>query len=606
MPVTSANTVQSSQKHPELAQNKPLALWGRVVPFALIFLAGSAILFGELGLYPLFNPDEALYAEPAREMLEIGDYITTYLNYVVRFTKPPLAIWGQAACILAFGCNEFAVRFFGAAAGALLLALSYCFADRFIGRRAAVVTGLSLITAPLFVGTAREAITDMPLSFFMAGAMFAYFASFKLRNSNLLWLAYVGTGLAVMTKGPVGLVLPVAVLGVYHLLRSNIKEALSFYRPLIGLGIVSLIAVPWFAVEIYITKGAYFNEFIMRENFQRFTSVVDSHKGGWWYHIAAMMGGFFPWSVFLPQAILSSIPWSKIKESWKNAGPFSILQPLKNLQGNDDLAFYAVCWTVVTVGFFSASVSKLLPYTLPAFPAIALLLALEFERIIERNAHKRAVYPAMVLAIVFLAATILPPMFISKLRDAPEVLGEIIQGLASYELIFTVAAISLLSRKFYRSAFLLFVVPTFLGFLFFGHRLLNVLSQTWEEPLPAMARYAGQSHMPILVYDMRKPSMPFYTGRRVEQPANPEQLVAMLSQTKGAYILSKLKKKQFFRDLKGCRILHAEGRFILVRYSPPSSTPSNDNNELKLNSPKRNSLVTSKLQIIDNQGSVVD
>ena len=607
MPVTSARTVPKQEKQSPLAPKPSINAWASVVPFALVFLAGSAILFGELGLYPLFNPDEALYAEPAREMLEIGDYITTYLNYVVRFTKPPLAIWGQAACILAFGCNEFAVRFFGAACGALLLAVSYCFADKFIGRRAAIVTGLSLITAPLFVGTAREAITDMPLSFFMAASMFAFFAAFKLKNSVLLWLAYVGTGLAVMTKGPVGLVLPVAILGVYHVLRSSVKEAFSFYRPLIGLGIIGLIAVPWFAVEIYITKGAYFNEFIMRENFQRFTSVVDSHKGGWWYHIAAMMGGFFPWSVFLPQALIAAVPWGKIKDAWKNSGPLSILQPLKNLTDSQDLAFYALCWTVVTVAFFSASVSKLLPYTLPAFPAIAILLAIEFERIIEKNAVKRAVYPTFAIAMVFMAAMILPPMFVGKLRDAPEVLVELIQGLASYELIFAVATVALLSRRFYRSAFLLFVIPTFLGFLFFGHRLLNVLSQTWEEPLPAMARYAGQSDLPILVYDMRKPSMPFYTGRRVEQPGNPDQLVAMLAESKGAYVLSKIKKKQFFRDLKGCHIQHAEGRFILVRYTPPQAAPApNDNNQMKLTLPKQASLVTSKLQNSDNRGSVVD
>lgn len=606
MTVTSARTVQATETQKTQSGQTATELWSRVVPFALVFLAGSAVLFGELGLYPLFNPDEALYAEPAREMLEIGDYITTYLNYVVRFTKPPLAIWGQAACILAFGCNEFAVRFFGAACGALLLAVSYCFADRFIGRRGAIITGLSLITAPLFVGTAREAITDMPLSFFLAGSMFAFFAAFKLRNSSLLWLAYIGTGLAVMTKGPVGLVLPVAILAVYHFLRSNIREAFNFYRPLIGLGIISIIAVPWFAVEIYITKGAYFNEFIMRENFQRFTSVVDSHKGGWWYHILAMLGGFFPWSVFLPQAIFSAVPWNKIVEAWKNSGPFSILRPLQQLKDSEDLALYTLCWTVVTVGFFSASVSKLLPYTLPAFPAIAILLALEFERIIERNAVKRAFYPALILAAVFIAASILPPIFIGKLRDAPEVLGEIIQSFASFELIFVAASIALLSRRFYRSAFFLFVIPTFLGFLFFGHRLLNVLSQTWEEPLPHMARYAALSDLPILVYDMRKPSIPFYTHRRVEQPSNPDQLVAMLSQSKGAYILSKIKKKQFFRDLKGCRVQYAEGRFILVRYTPPEPAPANDNNQLKLDLPKQNSLVTSKLQNIDNRGSVVD
>lgn len=571
--------VTPQKQHPEAMENSAKAAWSRVVPFALIFLAACTILFGELGRFPLFNPDEALYAEPAREMLEIGDYITTYLNYVVRFTKPPIAIWGQAACILAFGCNEFAVRFFGAMSGALLVAVTYFFSERFTSRRGAIVAAISLITAPLFVGTAREAITDMPLSFFMASGILSFYASYKTRNSALLWIAYICTGLAVMTKGPVGLVLPVAILAVYHILRQDIKAALSFYRPIIGLAIVALIAVPWFAVEIYITKGAYFNEFIMRENVQRFTSVVDSHKGGWWYHIVAMLGGFFPWSVFVPQALAAALPWEALKSAWRNSGPLSILRAFKEMTAEQDLALFCLCFTVITVAFFSASVSKLLPYTLPAFPALAVLLALEFERIIKTDSSKRAVYPAILLTIVFAAATVLPPLFIHKLRDCPETLGQMIQSFACFQLIFITASTALASRHFFRSAYFLFVLPTFFAFLFFGYRILTVLSQTWEEPLPAMAQYAAVSDLPILVYDMRKPSIPFYTHRQVIQPSNPEQLMEQLNKSKGAYILSKMKKRDFFREIPGCRIQHAEGKFILVRYDSnkiQQAAPSKD------------------------------
>ena len=121
-----------------------------------------------------------------------------------------------------------------------------------------------------------------------------------------LWIGYALVGLAVMTKGPIGIILPVAILGVFHLIRLNVKSALLFYKPWFGILLVALIAVPWFAVEISVTKGAYYNEFILRENFQRLTAVVD-HKAAWWYHIAAMLGGFFPWSVFLPGALVAAL-----------------------------------------------------------------------------------------------------------------------------------------------------------------------------------------------------------------------------------------------------------------------------------------------------------
>src|SRR4029077_14799948 len=112
------------------------------------------------------------------------------------------------------------------------------------------------------------------------------------------WSGYICIGLAVMVKGPVALILTGAPLIIYHSLTGEVKQAWKYYTPIAGLAVVALIAVPWFAVEIYITKGAYFYSFIVMENFQRFTSVVD-HKYGWWYHPVAMLGGFLPWSLFI-------------------------------------------------------------------------------------------------------------------------------------------------------------------------------------------------------------------------------------------------------------------------------------------------------------------
>lgn len=548
------------------------SLWSSILPLACVTLIACSLLFANLGAFPLFNPDEALYAEPAREMLEIGDYITTYLNYVVRFTKPPVVIWGQALGILAFGCNEFAVRFFGAAAGAILVAATYCFADKLITRKAAIAASLVLASAPLFIGTAREAITDMPLALFTCSSMFCFFLAQRQRSgrgSFALWMAYILVGLAVMTKGPVGLVLPLIILFVFHALKQDLKEAFLNYKPVAGLAIVGLVSLPWFVLEIYITKGAYFNEFIMRENFQRFTSVVDSHKGPWWYHIAAMLGGFFPWSVFLPQAALGAALLPKVKERFSNSGIFSTPAAFKNLNPKEELGLYLLCWSVITLAFYSASVSKLLPYTLPAFPALALLVALEFERICEKQAARRAALPASLLVIIFASALAILPFALTRLRDAPVTLVEIVQSLVSYELVFAAAAAALAGRKFFKSAFMLFFLPTVVGFMFFGNRILTVLSQTWEEPLPAMAAFAGASDLPLLVYDMRKPSMPFYARRKVIQPSSAEELSKVLLQTRGAYILSKSKQTQFFRDLANCKVLYAEGKFILVYYKAP-------------------------------------
>ncbi len=82
------------------------------------------------------NPDEALYAEPAREMLKNGDYLTTHLNYIVRYTKPPLVIWAQALMFSLFGVSELAARSFGAICGAILVVLTQAFVTRYVNLRA--------------------------------------------------------------------------------------------------------------------------------------------------------------------------------------------------------------------------------------------------------------------------------------------------------------------------------------------------------------------------------------------------------------------------------------------------------------------------------------
>lgn len=547
----------------------------QLVPYALVALCATTLLFGELGRHPLFNPDEALYAEPAREMLENGDFITTYLNYVVRFTKPPLVIWAQAAGITLFGVNEFAVRFFEAASGVALVAATYAFSEKFAGRRAAIAAGIALLTAPLFIGTAREAITDMPLSLFMAGAMMCFFTGLKSNRSLYHWLGWILVGLSVMTKGPVGVVLPVALMGAYACVTGGLKSALRDYKVLPGLAIVGLIALPWFVTEIAITKGAYFHEFILRENVQRYTSAIDSHGQPWWYHCAAMLGGFAPWSFFLPGSIAAVLPMlvGSIRRNILN--PIGIartqkLVPEENLHGVEpSLGIFCLIWAVGTLVFFSASVSKLLPYTMPAFPALAILVALEFERIVQNRSLKRCLIPALLIAGSFGIGSMVLPFALKKLRDAPPGLVEMLRSFVSYELLVSAAAVPLVARKYFRSAWLVFTVPTILGILFFGGKIVSSLSEQWEGPLPAMSRFASLSGQPIFVYDMRKPSVPFYTRRKVVQPSTPQELVSALERSGAAYILTKKKTRPFIESIKGCKVVRQEGSFLLVTYRRP-------------------------------------
>lgn len=568
-------------------------LWRQIVPFSLVFLTACWLFFLDLGKFPLFNPDEGLFAEPAREILDTGEWTTSLLNYVVRFTKPPLLMWAMALSYKCFGVNEFAARFFGAACGSLVVAITYCFLSRYGGTRAALLGSSSLLVAPLFVGTARMAITDMPLTLFFSGCLFAFYRAFVEQKKLFVWLAYVLVGLAVMTKGPVAVLLPALILGLFHWVKGDFKKALSFYQPLAGAAIVGAIALPWFVIEITVTKGAYFYAFIVRENFQRFSTVVDSHKGAWWYHGAAMLGGYLPWSIFLPQALyplcsrlipFSSPVGSEIQPApagawhlqlfpvnWRLWGAHGnpLAHRFKDISGEEALRLFAAIWAGLTLVFFSASVSKLLTYTLPAFPALAVLTALEIKAAVRSGARLRLVLPIAALAVAYGVVAAMVPVLTMKLRDCPSDLPKLIGSFGAFQCFLCLATVLLVSWRRTAAAVGIFACLTVVASAYFGHRALTTVAGQWEGALPDFARFAAVSSDPILLYDFRKPGVPFYTRRQVIQPASLKALDARLSQFKQAFILTKAKNLNLFEAWTGCRVVARDSHYLLLFWSRP-------------------------------------
>ncbi len=538
----------------------------RLLIFSIVFIAACIMFFADLGSFPLFNPDEALYAEPAREMLETGEYLTTLLNYAVRYTKPPLVIWGMAACYQLFGTNEFAARFIGAACGALVVAVTYLFVEKYASRRAAVIACATLITGPLFIGTAREAITDMPLTLMIAGALFSFFHGITQGAGGWRWVGYVLVGLAVMTKGPVGLVLPAAVMLGYHVLRGNLLQAWRFYRPISGLLVIAVIALPWFIAEIYVTKGAYYYEFLVRENFQRFTKVVD-HKYPWWYHFAVIAGGFLPWTVFIVQSIIDAV--KSLQFSRPRFGIYGLCRELSHLQA---FSLFCVLTFAIIVGFFSVSVSKLIPYTVPAFPALAALIGIYLDKVIVQRRSKAVMFPLLVLSAAFAVGLAVVPVAVNRLRDAPADLVAVVHSALLVLLLVSAAAGVSAFRKRIGAAVAFFAIGVYVCFVSIGGHALTVLSQDWEVPIVHFARFAALSQWPIFVFNMRKPSVPFYAQRQVQLPADEADLIRALGKTNGAYIIGKTKDLSFLESLPNCRLIARDGKFILVSQQAVSET----------------------------------
>lgn len=523
--------------------------WKNLVLFTAIFSLACITYFSWLDKFPLFNPDEALYAEPAREMNELGEYVTTYLNYQVRYTKPPLCIWAMALAYKAFGATEWAARIFSAACGSILVGATYLLVQKYINKKTAVLASVFLITAPLYLASSKLAITDIPLALFVTGSLFSFFHSYEQKLKSYKWLAWCLLGLGVMTKGPVAVILVAGVLFFYHLINRDLIQALKYYNPIAGAMVVGAIALPWFCYEIYVTKGEYYHAFLVRENLQRYTSVVD-HKYPWWYHFAAMYGGFMPWTLLLP------------------VGYFKYLRPQKPISAEARLGLFACVLSLFILLFFSSSVSKLLPYTLPAFPANAILAAMGVSYLL----NKKMLWPAQlvfgVMSVAAVAAVFMAPYIVDRIRDCPIALGYEIVGAA-----FLIGTVSFLCLIFARVSKTLTPSLLALGTLmigcvvFAGPNAISIFIKDWEETPLSFVQFAAKSSEPIVIYQVRKPSAPFYALRKVEVVPDLPAMEKTAPTLKSAYLIARSDKEPELKNILGQRlkIRVRQGRYIFAQ-----------------------------------------
>ena len=310
-----------------------------------------------LGQLPLIDPDEGRYAEIPREMLERGDLITPTLNYVKYLEKPPLLYWLNAASIKIFGTSEFAARLPSALCGLATVLATYLIARKLYDRRTALISAIILGTSAGFVLQSRIILTDMLLTFCLTTALGAFIVAAqqeRRRGSVLPWyLFYLFCALAVLTKGLIGIVFPAGIIFLYLLLSRRWK-LLAEMRLGTGLLLFLAVTVPWF-VAVSLRNPEFINFFFIHEHFERFTSTVHGRYQPVWFFLPVLLGTMLPWSFFIP---------GSLSRAWR-----------ERHHENGSTGLYLLIWIIVIFLFFSKSSSKLVPYILPIFPPLAILIA---------------------------------------------------------------------------------------------------------------------------------------------------------------------------------------------------------------------------------------
>jgi 4-amino-4-deoxy-L-arabinose transferase-like glycosyltransferase len=311
-----------------------------------------------LGTRPLAVPDEGRYVEIPREMATTGDYITPRLNGVKYFEKPVLFYWLESFSVRLFGIREFGLRLWPA-----LFALAGCLAvyaagRRLYGRRSGLIAAAVLATSVLYYALGRAIILDMPVSVLLSLALLSFLIGTHeptgMKRRLYLWSFYAFAALAVLTKGLVGILIPAMVIGSWIVLLGEWRVLKSIYLPS-GLALFLLIAAPWHILVSH-ANPEFFHFYFIQEHFLRYLTTMHSRYQPPWFFIPVVALGLFPWTAFLVQAVVFSSP-----PSWR-----------ERHEHRD--ALFLLLWAGLVFLFFSASGSKLVPYILPVFPPLAVLI----------------------------------------------------------------------------------------------------------------------------------------------------------------------------------------------------------------------------------------
>ena len=348
----------------------------------ILLLAFCALLFFlGLGTLGLTDRDEGSNAEAAREMVESGDWITPTLNGTPRFAKPVFLYWLISASYLAFGASELTARLPSALFGTALVLMQYAFASRILGPAIGFRAALMLLLNFEILAIGRMVLTDMVLIFFTTLSIFSFFlaaspSAGEGKAKRWYWGFYVGMGLATLTKGPVGIVVPLLAVLPYLWLTRRWRSVLRECRPLAGTLVFLAVAAPWYAA-MFMLHGSGYADSARGDTLTRFFSIIGGHGGTVLFYVPILLLGFFPWSGFLPAALVDALRGSR---SIISGGGFEIIQ--RNLQ------ILCGVWIVAVFLFFTLSSTRLPHYIAPLFPAAALLVAASWGRLLSDEGGK--------------------------------------------------------------------------------------------------------------------------------------------------------------------------------------------------------------------------
>ena len=336
-----------------------------------VLLLALLSFFGGLGRGAITDTDEAFYAESAREMVESGDWLTPHFNYEPRFQKPILYYWLTAATFALTGPNEFAARLWAAVFGVGLVLITTACGRRWFDETIGILAGAITATSFGYFALARLSLPDLPLAFFITLTIWAAFVATLERERqprNWLLVAAAAAALGFLTKGPLGIIIPVLVIAPVLLIERRSFDLELSDLVLAGLLFLAM-AMPWYIAMWWRHGPAYLEGFFIGDNYERFATARFNDPRPFWFYVPVLAGGLLPWTAL-------TVVW---------LGP--VWQAITRRRSVATVDLRLLLWLVLPLIFFTLSIGKQPRYILPALPPLALLLA---SSIIERTREWRS------------------------------------------------------------------------------------------------------------------------------------------------------------------------------------------------------------------------
>lgn len=499
---------------------------------ACAIIAGG-VFFLNLGGPKLWDRDEPRNAGCAREMMERQDWVTPYFNGELREHKPALLYWLMMSAYAVFGINEFSARFWSALLSLATVLMTFDLGRRWFHPRVGFWAGLMLSTCMMFPVAARAATPDAPLIFFATAALWLFalaeFGNFKQvetantckRRQILLLAAYAAMGLAVLAKGPIGLLLPAAIIFCYYFWQlpltehpekvpaSRWQQLWAAVRPrriatifrrmslLSGMLVFLAVALPWYIWVGIRTDGAWLRGFFWTHNVNRFLEPMEGHRGPIFFYPLVFFACFYPWSFW----IIPATP--------------KLARLVRGREHPGDKIKFLLVWALMYIVFFSLAGTKLPSYITPSLPAFALMLAWWWDGWIggrEHLSHRSLVLLTSIYLVVGGIVLVGIPLAAQRFLPGEEVLGVLgaiwlVGGL--------VALLALRRGQRWGFAAALATAAVVFALAAFGGAAVRVSRHQQFAQIVTTIREL-EPRPAVVAYDCLEPSWVFYLGRPIK------------------------------------------------------------------------------------------